>query len=181
MKEWDKLNLFYHVARAESFTRAAEELNMTQPALSRSIKFLEDRIKNKLFERTAKGVILTREGQILYKHAAKIFAEVDAAMKFIDGKEDSAKGELKILTTHGLSYSWLVHFMKGYLEKFPDINPTIIGSDNYINDGSKINNDRQEFSNFDVAIIPYLQDRPDLIQRYLETFHLKLCKSKISQ
>lgn len=167
MKEWDKLKVFYHVATAGNISAAAIQLGITQPSVSRTIMLLEERIKAKLFDRRARGVILTKEGEILFDHSARIFSEVDAALKFIDGTEDAAEGKLKILTTYGLSYTWLVHFMPGFLEAYPKMRPIITGTDNI-----------EDLKNFDIAILPFIPDRPDLIQRHLTSFHLRLFASR---
>lgn len=57
---WDKLRIFYEVAKVGSFNAAAEILNISQPALSRTINLLEDHLRVRLFERLPRGVVLTR-------------------------------------------------------------------------------------------------------------------------
>ena len=60
--------VFYYVANAKSISKGAENLNISQPAVTQSIKTLEDELNGKLFIRTPKGVILTHEGEILYNY-----------------------------------------------------------------------------------------------------------------
>ena len=167
MKEWDKLNIFYYVARAGSFSAAAKELNISQPSLSRAVALLEGRMKTKLFNRRASGVEMTREGLILYKHVSVVFSEIAAAVKFIDGKEDTAEGELKILTTHSAAYSWLCYLLPEFTKRYPDIKLVITGSD-----------EKRDLNNFDVAILPFFPNRNDLIQRHVKTFHMRLFASQ---
>ncbi|MBL0941937.1 MAG: LysR family transcriptional regulator [Alphaproteobacteria bacterium] len=165
--EWDKLRVFYEVAKAGSITHASKVVNISQPALSRTIQMLEHQLKAKLFERVPRGVSLTKDGKLLYEHVIRMQAEADLALKVIQGKDAEAKGKLRIATTHSISYSWLVYFLPGFLKKHPLINLSIIGEDKNHN-----------IDDFDVGILPYQPNRPDLIQRYLTSFHMTLFASK---
>lgn len=166
MKEWDKLQVFYYVAKLKSITAAARHLKVSQPSVSRTISLLESNIKTLLFNRIARGVVLTKSGEILYEHVSKVMSEITAAVKFIEGDENQAEGQIRILTTHGMAYSWLVFFMPGFLKAFPGIKPIITCEEN-----------GWDMTKHDVGILPYMPARPDLIQNYLETFQIRLYAS----
>ena len=71
MNNLEYYKVFYHVARAGSLTVAAGELNISQPAVSQSLKQLEEALSVKLFTRASKGIRLTAEGELLYGYVAK--------------------------------------------------------------------------------------------------------------
>ena len=71
--DWDKLRVFHAVAEAGSFTHAGETLNLSQSAVSRQISGLEERLRVPLFHRHARGLILTEQGEILYRTTREIF------------------------------------------------------------------------------------------------------------
>ncbi|MEP6148978.1 MAG: LysR family transcriptional regulator, partial [Nisaea sp.] len=77
--DWDKLRVFHAVAEAGSFTHAGETLNLSQSAVSRQISQLEDSLKVALFHRHARGLILTEQGETLYRTARDVFAKLAAA------------------------------------------------------------------------------------------------------
>ena len=64
--DWNKLKIFYYVAKHENITSAAKEINIRKSSLSRHIIHLEQRLKLKLFERKSPGLVLTKQGEILY-------------------------------------------------------------------------------------------------------------------
>ena len=72
---WDKFKFFYQVAQAGSFSEAANILHITQSALSRSVKSLEDQLDVRLFDRLPRGVALTPKGAFLYDSVGKIHDE----------------------------------------------------------------------------------------------------------
>ena len=74
--DWDKLRIFHAVAEAGSFTHAGEQLNLSQSAVSRQISALEESLKVMLFHRHARGLILTEQGELLYRTAHEIFGKL---------------------------------------------------------------------------------------------------------
>ena len=85
--DWDKLKIFYAVAESGSFTKATINLNLSQSAISRQIQSLEYELKVQLFERHARGLSLTENGEYLYKTAHEVISklkEVESA--FVDKK-----------------------------------------------------------------------------------------------
>ena len=77
--DWDKLRVFHAVAEAGSFTHAGENLNLSQSAVSRQISALEESVKVPLFHRHARGLILTEQGELLYRTAHDVFAKLSMA------------------------------------------------------------------------------------------------------
>ena len=74
--DWDKLKIFHAVAEAGSFTSATVNLNLSQSAISRQIQSLEDDLKVKLFERHARGLTLTENGEYVFKTAHEVISKL---------------------------------------------------------------------------------------------------------
>lgn len=74
---WDKLRTFYQVISIGTFSGAAEVLNTSQSVLSRSIIILEKHIQTRLFERSPRGLVLTRQGEVLFEAVRKINSEIN--------------------------------------------------------------------------------------------------------
>ncbi|MBL0941129.1 MAG: LysR family transcriptional regulator [Alphaproteobacteria bacterium] len=165
--DWDKLKLFYHVARIGSFTKAATILDLSQPALSRSIGILAKTLNTKLFHRKPRGIELTRQGEVLYRFAHKMFLEAEEMTRFLHGGDTEPRGLLKVLTTHSIAYSWLINYIPGFSEKYPDIQLTIFGDD-----------ERTNLYEADVMIRPYIPHQPDLVQKPLTSFRIGLFASR---
>ena len=77
--DWDKLRIFHAVAEAGSFTHAGETLNLSQSAISRQVSSLEQSLKLPLFHRHARGLILTEQGEDLYRTAHDVFHQLAMA------------------------------------------------------------------------------------------------------
>jgi DNA-binding transcriptional LysR family regulator len=97
--DWDKLRVFHAVAEAGSFTHAGESLNLSQSAVSRQISALEESLSVPLFHRHARGLILTEQGELLFRTAREVFAKLAMAEGLISESKDRPKGPLKITTT----------------------------------------------------------------------------------
>ncbi len=74
--DWDKLKIFHAVAEAGNFTKATYILNLSQSAISRQIQALEQDLKTKLFERHARGLSLTENGEYLFKTAHEVISKL---------------------------------------------------------------------------------------------------------
>jgi DNA-binding transcriptional LysR family regulator len=105
---------FYYAARSGSISKAADELYITQPAASRSVKQLEKQIGSPLLFRTSKGVKLTREGEILFKYIEQAFNFIETAENKINEIRKLEIGEVKI----GISDTLCKHYLLPYLEVF---------------------------------------------------------------
>ena len=115
--------VFYTVAKCGSLTKAAEELYISQPAVSQAIKQLETQLGGQLFNRTHKGMELSETG------GKQIFATVEKALKLFDEAEskyaelkDTATGVVRICASDTVSTHFLLPYIKEYHEKYPNVN-----------------------------------------------------------
>lgn len=161
-----KLRLFYEIAREGNLTRAAEKLNISQPALSRILIMFENRLKTKLFERLSNGMRLTPDGERLYRLAEKIINQVNSFERVFYEKEDEVEGEIKIITTPFVGSEWLVPNLEGFLQKHPGIRIKVFLTSDDIN-----------ITEGDVAICTQFLHQPHLIQKPLFTARIRLFAS----
>ncbi|MCF8566377.1 LysR family transcriptional regulator [Alicyclobacillus tolerans] len=119
------LTVFAAVAEKKSFSRAAEELHLTQPGVSLQIQALEKEYGTKLLERTNKSVRLTKAGEILYFHAKQIMHEYDQAKRRIDDLVHTASGRLGIGASYTFGEYILPYVVSSFRLKYPDIVPAI--------------------------------------------------------
>ena len=113
--------IFYVVASCGSLTKAAQELYLSQPAVSQSIKQLESQIGGRLFSRTGKGMELTYEGKMVYgyvKQANELFNIAET--KFLEIKK-LALGEIRIGASDTLTKHFLFPYIKAFNEAYPDL------------------------------------------------------------
>lgn len=92
----DLYRVFGCVGKCKSFSKAAKELYMTQPAVSQSIMQLEKELSIRLFTRTPKGVILTNEGEILFEYVTSAISLIEAGEKKMLDSKNLMIGDLKI-------------------------------------------------------------------------------------
>ncbi|SIS48155.1 LysR family transcriptional regulator [Salimicrobium flavidum] len=120
-----QLEVFVTVAETENFSRAAERLHMTQPAVSQYIKALEKSMEARLFDRSNKYVRLTQAGDVVYHHAKEILGLYTNMHALIDDLTGKAGGAISI----GASYTYgeyvLPVILKRMKEEAPDIEPTV--------------------------------------------------------
>src|SRR5260370_17161505 len=100
MMDWDKLRIFHAVAEAGSFTHAGETLNLSQSAVSRQISSLEESLNVALFHRHARGLILTEQGELLYRTAHEVFSKLAMAEAPLGESKDRPKGGLQVPPPH---------------------------------------------------------------------------------
>ncbi|HJC57515.1 MAG TPA: LysR family transcriptional regulator [Candidatus Eisenbergiella intestinipullorum] len=113
--------VFCHVARCGSLTLAAKELSISQPAVSQSVRLLETAVGAKLFARSARGVKLTREGELLYAYVEKGYEQIELGERKLKQMMDLELGEIHI----GASDMTLRFFLLPYLERFHELCPGI--------------------------------------------------------
>ncbi len=113
--------VFYYVATSGSITHAAKTLNVSQPAVSQSIKQLEDSLNIQLFIRNAKGIHLTKEGQLLFTYVESGYEKMELGVEKLKKMITMELGEIRI----GASDMTLKYFLLPYLEKFHDLYPNI--------------------------------------------------------
>jgi DNA-binding transcriptional LysR family regulator len=160
--DWDKLRIFHAVADAGSFTHAGHELALSQSAVSRQISALEMDLNVPLFHRHARGLILTEQGEVLYRTAHDVFTKLAAAKTRLMDSKEKPSGELRITTTVGLGSVWLTPRIKEFTELYPQINVTLLLDDRELD---------LSMREADVAIRLRRPTQPDLIQRKLFTVH----------
>lgn len=117
--EWYRV--FYWTARTGSLSKAAERLYITQPAVTHTIKQLEEELGGKLFFRMARGVTLTAEGQVLFQYVEKAFNLMESGEKAIAGMHGLESGEINI----GASDTLCKYYLLPYLEQFHTAHPDI--------------------------------------------------------
>lgn len=122
MLETSQLQTLIAVAQAQSFSKAAEGLHVTQSAISQSIKNLEQKIGVGLFKRMGKKVVLTEEGEKLYKTAAEFIGRLDDVLADIKEERDGLIGRIRIGTLTGIGKSWLAFELMELMENYPGIN-----------------------------------------------------------
>jgi DNA-binding transcriptional LysR family regulator len=116
-----QLSYFKKVAETRSISRASEELLLTQPAVSKQIKALEDELGEKLFDRIGKKVFLTRTGEVLYAYAEKILRSIQEAKTAVKDMSAECSGELVIGTSDHISLHRLPDLLKRYISAFPKV------------------------------------------------------------
>lgn len=117
----ESYKVFYYVGKYESFTLAAKELAISQPAVSQAMKQLENILEVKLFTRGSKGIRMTKEGQILYEYIQKGYEQMELGEQMISRLTYLDAGELRI----GASDMTLHYFLLPYLELFHEKHPGI--------------------------------------------------------
>ena len=113
------LRYFLAVAREESITRAAEQLHITQPTLSRQLAQLEDSVGVKLLERGARRVTLTDEGILLKRRAEEIVSLVDKTEKELKKQDDLVEGTIAIGCGELASVRLLAEIIDAFVKKIP--------------------------------------------------------------
>lgn len=114
------LFLFEAAARHENFTRAAEEMNVTQPAVSRALAALEDHLGTKLFHRGKVGARLTEEGKILKEAVMAGFAQIDHGLTRLDARR-SGKTQVTLSVSTAFTTHWLIPRISRCQAAFPDL------------------------------------------------------------
>ncbi len=115
-----QLRAFVILARTESFTRAARELHLSQPAVSHSIKALEEEMRCRLLDRVGKSVRLTQAGEQFLAHAKKILAEMDAARQGLGELGKWGHGRLRLGTSSTACQYILPSVLREFKESFPN-------------------------------------------------------------
>lgn len=167
--DWDKLRIFHAVAEAGSFTRAGETLALSQSAISRQISALEDSLGVPLFHRHARGLILTEQGELLYKTAQDIFNRLYLIEGELLDSRELAEGPLLVTAAEFIGTTWLAPQLAGFRANHPDIQVTMLLEDRILN---------LSMREADAAVRLYKPEQQDLIQRHLTTINFHLCASR---
>jgi DNA-binding transcriptional LysR family regulator len=163
--DWDKLRIFQAAAQAGSFTHAGESLNMSQSAVSRQVSALESDLGVPLFHRHARGLILTEQGEDLFRAASDVLLKLETVKARLTESSEKPGGTLRITTTVGLGSTWLTQRLHEFVDLYPDINVHLIVDDEELDLAMR---------QADVAIRLRQPTQPDLIQRRLFTVHMHI-------
>jgi LysR family transcriptional regulator, transcriptional activator of the cysJI operon len=125
MDNLERLRVFHAIAQAESFTKAAELLHLTQPGLSKHIKHLEEELGVPLFDRMARKVSLTSAGEILYEAAREVIASVASAEQRIQELAGLRRGRLRVGASFPVGLYVLPRLLAAYRKQYPDIKVTL--------------------------------------------------------
>jgi len=127
--DWDKLKIFYAVAEAGSVTSATVNLNLSQSAISRQIQSLEDDLKVKLFERHARGLTLTENGEYLFKTAHEVISKLKEVETTLGDKKNKPSGKLTVTTFVSFGTTWLTPRIQEFMQLNPEIEVELIFDD----------------------------------------------------
>lgn len=160
--DWDKIRIFLNVAEAGSFTKAGDDIGLSQSAVSRQISALERELKAPLFHRHARGLLLTEQGDLLFRAARDMKLRLENTRARLVETSERPTGDLKVTTTVGLGTSWLSQRVGEFLDLYPDVRIELI-----------LTNEELDLAmrEADVAIRMRRPAQPDLIQRRLFTVH----------
>ena len=126
---WDKLKIFYAVAEAGSFTSATVVLNISQSAISRQIQSLEEDLNVKLFERHARGLTLTENGEYVYKTAREVISKLKEVETSLGDKKHKPTGKLTVSTVVSFGTTWLTPRIQEFMQLNPEIEIELIFDD----------------------------------------------------
>jgi len=165
MLDWDKLRIFHAVADAGSLTHAGETLNLSQSAVSRQIRGLEETLSTTLFHRHARGLILTEQGELLFEATRSMSRRLDAAAARIRDSEDEVFGELRVTTTVGFGTLWLAPRLPVLYTKYPDLKIDLMLEERVLD---------LPMREADVAIRMKEPSQADLVRRKMMTVRMRL-------
>ena len=167
--DWDKLRIFHAVASAGSFTHAGQQLTLSQSAVSRQISALEEDISTPLFQRHARGLTLTDEGELLYTAVREVLSRLAAAEEALKNIHESPRGPLKITASQGIGAYWLLPRLKEFSKEYPDVEIHLLMEDRELDLSQR---------EADLAVRMRAPVQADLIQRKLFTVHYHMYASK---
>lgn len=168
--DWDLLRIFLAVAEAGSFTQAGKTVRLSQSAVSRKVAKLEQSLDVSLFHRHSRGLVLTEQGEGLFRTVKEMSVKLAMAEAIVNESRERPEGPLKITTSVGFGSAWLTSRMNEFITLFPDISVTLLLTDSLELDLAM----RQA----DVAIRFTRQSQPNLIQRRLMSIRYHVFASK---
>jgi DNA-binding transcriptional LysR family regulator len=166
--DWDKLRVFHAAAEAGSFTHAAEKLKLSQSAISRQVSALEHDVGVPLFHRHARGLVLTEQGEMLFRTAHDVLMKLETVKSRLTETKDRPSGLLRVTTTVGLGAGWLTDRVPEFLALYPDIQLQLLLANEELD---------LTMRQADCAIRLRQPQQPDLIQRRIFTVHFHIFAS----
>ncbi|MGD0635476.1 MAG: LysR family transcriptional regulator [Beijerinckiaceae bacterium] len=172
--DWDKLRIFHAAAEAGSFTHAGEVLKLSQSAVSRQVSALEKDLQTPLFHRHARGLMLTEQGELLFRTVQEVIGKLELIRSRLTDSRERPHGELRITTNLGFGTGWLTPRLKPFLELYPDVKIRLLLTDDDLDLGMR---------EADVALRLREPEQPDLIRRKLFTisYHLYAAPSYVAE
>lgn len=126
MVNLERYRVFYYTAKELSFSKAAKELFISQPAVSQAIKRLETDLGVQLFFRTSRGVKLTNEGEVLFQYITQAYQLIETAETKLVDMHNLLSGEIKIGASDTLSKYYLWPFLEVFHQKYPGIHIRVV-------------------------------------------------------
>ncbi len=166
--DWDKLRIFHAVADAGSLTHAGETLHLSQSAVSRQIRALEEALNATLFHRHARGLILTEQGELLFDATNAMSQRLDAAVARIRGRNEEVFGELRVTTTIGFGSLWLAQRLPKLYDQYPGLKIDLMLEERVLD---------LPMREADVAIRMKEPSQADLIRKRLMSVNMRLYAS----
>lgn len=163
--DWDKLRIFHAVADAGSLTHAGDTLHLSQSAVSRQIRALEESLNTTLFHRHARGLILTEQGELLFDATVAMSKRLDAASARIRDSEEEVFGDLRVTTTIAFGSLWMAPRLPKLYEKYPDLKIDLMLEERVLD---------LPMREADVAIRMKEPSQADLIRRRLMSIRMRL-------
>ncbi|NNU81933.1 LysR family transcriptional regulator [Halovulum dunhuangense] len=167
--DWDKLRIFHAVADAGSLTHAGDTLLLSQSAVSRQIRALEESLGVTLFHRHARGLILTEQGELLFEATKSMRKRLESATARIRDSSDTIYGELRVTTTTGFGTMWLAPRLKRLYERYPNLKIDLILEERVLD---------LPMREADVAVRMKEPSQADLIRRRLMDVVIKFYASR---
>ncbi len=160
--DWDKLRIFHAAAVAGSFTHAGEALRLSQSAVSRQVAALEYDLKTPLFHRHARGLLLTEQGEMLFRTVQEVLGKLESARLRLSDAREKPHGLLKVTANTGFGAAWLAPRIAEFRELYPDIELNVILTDDELD---------LSMREADVALRLREPTQQDLIRRRLFSVH----------
>lgn len=167
--DWDKLRIFHAVADAGSLTHAGDVLHLSQSAVSRQVRALEESLGATLFHRHARGLILTEQGELLFDATKVMNKRLEAASARIRDSEEEVFGELKVTTTTGFGSLWLAPRLGRLYAKYPEMKIDLMLEERVLD---------LPMREADVAIRLKEPSQADLIRKKLMSVRMQLYASR---
>lgn len=115
------LQAFVSVAEKHSFSRAADELHITQPAVSKRIAALEDQLNQRLFDRIGRSITLTQAGQALLPRARKLLVDLEDTRRTLQNLSGAVQGRLVLATSHHIGLHRLPPLLRQFTQSYPQV------------------------------------------------------------
>ncbi len=156
------------MADAGSLTHAGDTLHLSQSAVSRQIRALEESLNTTLFHRHARGLILTEQGELLFDATRAMSKRLDTAAARIRDSEEEVFGQLRVTTTIAFGSLWLAPRLSKLYEKYPNLNLDLMLEERVLD---------LPMREADVAIRMKEPSQADLIRRKLMSVRMRLYAS----